>query len=242
MSVAVILAAAGRSTRFGESRRKKPFLELAGRAVWLRALDAFVTRDDVQQILMSVSPEDIEWFKEHFRANLAFTDIDIIPGGAERADSVQNALVAVRPEIEFVAVHDAARPLLAKKDVDRIFAAAREHGAAVPACRVVSTLKRVADSTITETVSRADLWQAQTPQTFRRSLLAEAYAQRGSFQATDEAQLVERLGHPVHIVECSAMNLKITTKEDFQIAEALLKILPQDKPLSLHPFADERWD
>ncbi len=242
-SFAVILAAAGRSSRFGESRRKKPFLELKGRAIWLRALDPFLSRDDVQQILISVSPDDLEWFQEYFRANLALLDIELVPGGQERADSVQNALNRVRDDIDFVAVHDAARPLLTKSWVQKIFAAAQEFGAAIPACPVVSTVKRVVAEQIVATVPRAELWQAQTPQTFRRELLQAAYAQRGNFQATDEAQLVERLGQAVHVVDCSPMNLKITTKEDFQIAEALLEILPKEPTLrNLHPFDDSRWD
>lgn len=240
-SFAVILAAAGKSTRFGESRRKKPFLELKGRPIWVRALEPFLKRDDVQQTLISIAPDDIDWFKDQFRANLAFMNLEIVPGGAERADSVENALRQVRNEIDFVAVHDAARPLLTPAWVNDVFSAAQQHGAAIPAAPVVSTLKRVHEQTITETVPRADLWQAQTPQVFRRDLLLQAYEQRQGLQATDEAQLVEQLGTPVHVVESSAMNLKITTQEDFRMAEALLGALPQERALGqLHPFADER--
>lgn len=219
---ALILAAAGRSSRFGPSDLKKPFLELNGRAIWLRALDAFTGRPDLAQVLISLSPEDLGWFQTHFRGALQRYAIELVPGGKERADSVQNALNRVRNDIDFVAVHDAARPLLKANDVDRVFAAAQLYGAVIPVCPMVSTVKRVAEGTIVETVSRADLWQAQTPQTFRRELLQTAYAQRGDFPATDESQLVERLGHTVHVVECSARNLKITTPDDFQIAKALL--------------------
>ncbi len=240
-SFAVILAAAGKSSRFGKSNRKKPFLELKGRPIWVRALEPFIARDDVQQVLISIAPDDLDWFKDQFRANLAFMNVELVAGGAERADSVQNALSRVRNDIDFVAVHDAARPLLTKADVNKVFSAAEKHGAAIPACPVVSTLKRVQGGNIVETVPRADLWQAQTPQTFRRELLLRAYAQRKGFQATDEAQLVERLGEPVHIVECPAMNLKITTQEDFRMAEVLLDAIPRKDGLRpLHPFADER--
>ncbi|MEZ5944072.1 MAG: 2-C-methyl-D-erythritol 4-phosphate cytidylyltransferase [Planctomycetaceae bacterium] len=222
MSFAVVLAAAGRSSRFGETKLKKPFLDLAGQPVWLRALEPFLGQPDVSQILISVSPDEVDWFISTFSKQVAEHSIQVIPGGAERFDSVQNALNAVSPNIEYIAVHDAARPLLTVEVVEQVFAAARTHGAAIPAHRVVNTLKRVADGRIIETVPRDDLWNAQTPQTFRRNILLAAYAARNDFPATDEAQLVERWGHPVHVVECPSTNLKITTKADFALAEHLL--------------------
>jgi 2-C-methyl-D-erythritol 4-phosphate cytidylyltransferase len=156
---------------------------------------------------------------------------------------VQKALARVKADVEFVAVHDAARPLLVKDWIDKIFAAAEQHGAAIPALPVSSTLKRVDGSKrITETVSRDGLWQAQTPQVFRRELLLEAFAKRDGFPATDEAQLVERIGVDVAVIEGWPMNIKITTQQDFKLAEALIDALPKDKGLkSLHPFADERF-
>ena len=239
---AVILPAAGKSTRFNaQNRRKKPFVDLKGRPIWVRAAEAFVNREDVIQTLIVVSPDDLEWFKEKFRPNLAFMDISIIEGGAERADSVENALKEVRDDADFVAVHDAARPLIASGWVDAIFQAAEKSGAAIPALQVASTVKQVNDQQqIEKTVPRKQLWLAQTPQVFARELLLKAYAQREKFQATDDAQLVERLGHAVSIVAGSPMNFKITTADDFKMAEALIDKLPKPKSLkSLHPFADE---
>lgn len=242
---AVILPAAGKSTRFQSQKRKKPFVELKGRAIWLRSAELFINRDDVVQMLVVVSPDDMEWFKEKFRPNLAFMNVELVAGGKERADSVGNALSQVREEADFVAVHDAARPLLVKEWIDRVFAQAEKTGAAIPAVPVTSTLKRVSrDKTIRETVARDELWQAQTPQVFRRELLMEAYAHRPAAPMTDEAQLVEQIGHPVSIVEGSPMNLKITTHDDFRMAQALVDALPKAKTLqALHPFADEhiRW-
>jgi len=105
---------------------------------------------------------------------------------------------------------------------------------------VTGTLKRASHQTIAETVSRENLWEAQTPQVFRRQLLIDAYARRGQQPATDDAQLVERLGHKVTLVPGSPMNLKITTKEDLRIAAALLKLLPKPKLAApAHPFADD---
>jgi 2-C-methyl-D-erythritol 4-phosphate cytidylyltransferase len=237
---AVILPAAGKSTRFHQ-KRKKTFVELRGRAVWLRAAELFVNRDDVIQTLVVVSPDDLDWFKEKFAPNLAFMDIEIVAGGAERSDSVRNALARVRPEADFVAVHDAARPLLVPEWIDRVFHAAEKTGAAILATPVTSTLKRSRqDGTIETTVSRAGLWTAQTPQVFRRQLLLDAYAKQGTLQPTDEAQLLEQLGTPVALVEGSSLNIKITTNDDFRLAEVALDALPKPKALrGLHPFADE---
>jgi len=242
---AVILAAAGRSSRFGSTapRDRKVFRELEGRAVWLRSAEAFIKREDVKQMLVVVSPEDEEWFCEKFQPNLTFMEIDVVAGGAERADSVQNALNQVRDDIDFVAIHDAARPLIVKSWIDTIFEEAERSGAAIPAIPISSTLKRVSRGTIDETVLRSGLFAAQTPQVFRRDLLLKAYAQRGDQPSTDDAQLVEQLGHPVAVVTGSPLNIKITTQDDLKTAGALLGVLPNERTLNaLHPFADDRQD
>ncbi len=240
---AVILAAAGRSSRFGDSGKKKPFVDLKGKAIWLRSMEPFLAHKDLAQAIIVVSPDDFEWFKEKFRPNIAFMDIELVTGGAERADSVLNALEAVRSDIDYIAVHDAARPLITKAWVDSVFKAAERTGAAIPAAPITSTIKRVENDAIAETVSREGLWAAQTPQVFKRQLLIDAYASRGDYVATDEAQLVERLGHPVAIVETPAMNIKITTQDDLRTAAALLDALPKENKLRpLHPFADEKPD
>lgn len=238
---AVILPAAGKSSRFQMQKRKKPFVDLRGRAIWLRAAEHFVNRADVVQTLIAVSPEDLDWFKEKFAPNLAFMNIDIVTGGAERADSVRNALARVKPEAEFVAVHDAARPLLVPEWVDRVFQSAEKTGAAILAIPITSTIKRArGDGTIEQTVSRDGLWAAQTPQVFRRDWLMEAYAQQGTLQPTDEAQLLEQAGRTVTLVEGSPLNMKITTDADYRLADVALDALPKPKALrALHPFADE---
>lgn len=238
---AVILPAAGKSTRFQMQKRKKPFVELRGRAVWLRAAELFCNRDDVLQTLVVVAPDDLEWFKEKFAPNLAFLNVEIVTGGTERADSVRNALARVKPEADFVAVHDAARPLLVPEWIDRVFRAAEQSGAAILATPITSTLKRAGPQrTIEATVSRDGLWAAQTPQVFRRQLLLDAYAQQGAAQPTDDSQLVEQLGVEVTLVEGSPLNFKITTNDDFRLAEVAIDALPRPKTLrALHPFADE---
>ena len=241
---AVILPAAGRSSRFQDKSYKKPFAPLAGRAVWLYSADRFLGRDDVVQLILVIAPEDREGFHFKFSSNVAILGIEVVEGGAQRADSVAAALERVKPQADFICVHDAARPCLTDAWIDKIFAAAQETGAAIFATAVAGTLKRVStEGKIEETVARDRLWEAQTPQVFRRELLLEAYAKREGFQATDDAQLVERIGHPVAVVAGSPINLKITTKEDQRLAEQALKALPKPKLAgSSHPFADgDMW-
>lgn len=238
---AVILPAAGRSRRFKDKHYKKPFVPLAGRAVWLHSAERFLGRDDVVQVILVIAPEDREDFNFKFSSNVAILGIEVVLGGAERADSVAAALARVKPEADFICVHDAARPCLADAWIDNIFQAAEKSGAAIFAIPVTGTLKQVsADHKIEETVARERLWEAQTPQVFRRKLLLEAYARREGFRATDEAQLVERIGHEVTVVPGSPINLKIATKEDQRLAEKALKALPKPKFAGpLHPFADD---
>jgi 2-C-methyl-D-erythritol 4-phosphate cytidylyltransferase len=238
------MPAAGKSSRFADQNYKKPFAPLAGRPVWLHAVERFMSRDDVKQLIVVISPEDREDFNFKFAANVAILGIDVVEGGEERLDSVAKALARVKPNIEYVAVHDAARPCLADQWISSVFAAAERTGAAMLAIPVAGTLKRVgANHVITETVSREGLWEAQTPQVFRRQLLLDAYAARGDFHATDDAQLVERLGHPVTVVTGSPINLKIATREDLRLAEHAIKALPKPKLIGpSHPFADDdKW-
>ena len=240
---AVILPAAGRSSRFRDKHYKKPYAPLAGRAVWLHSAERFLNRDDVVQTILVIAPGDREGFNFKFASNVAILGIEVVDGGAERADSVAAALARVKAEADFICVHDAARPCLTDAWIDKIFQAAEKSGAAIFAVPVAGTLKRVtAEHQIEETLERANLWEAQTPQVFRRQLLLDAYAAREGFPATDEAQLVERIGHPVTVVPGSPINLKIATKEDQRLAEQAMRALPKPKLGPLHPFAaDDMW-
>jgi 2-C-methyl-D-erythritol 4-phosphate cytidylyltransferase len=224
---AVILPAAGQSARFG-GMEKKPFVMLDGRAVWQRAAEAFWSRPDVSRIYLVLAPEDRDDFRARFGHLLAFNgNVQLVAGGAERFESVANALALIPEDVPYVAVHDAARPLVTPALVDLTFRAAEEHGAAMPAVPVADTLKRVDPTTnrITGTVPRAGVWQAQTPQVFRRDWLVAAYARRSELgtPVTDDAQLIEALGHAVVVVPGAVTNFKITTREDLELADAVLK-------------------
>ena len=239
---AVILPAAGKSTRMSGFQRKKPFVELKGRPVWVRTAEHFQGRPDVCQTILVVSPDDMEWFRETFKPNLAFMDIKVVAGGASRAESVRNGISAITEPADFIAVHDAARPLLTATWIDQIFAAAQIHQAAIPGLRISSTVKKItADGMIESTVDRTNLVQAQTPQVFERSLLEKAFAAcRNLSSVTDEASLVEQMNHPIHVIDGWDMNIKITTNDDFRMAELYLTALPKSGGIAaLHPFADD---
>ena len=239
----VILPAAGKSSRFKDKHYKKVFANLAGRAVWLHVADRFMNRSDTLQTILVISAEDRDEYMTKFGANIAILGIQVIDGGAERSDSVEAALAHVQAAADFVCIHDAARPCIVDPWIDNVYAAAEKSGAAIAAVPVASTLKRVvANHETAETVDRTGLWAAQTPQVFRRELLLEAYAKRDGFNATDDAQLVERIGHGVTVVNGSPMNFKITTKDDLRLAEATLKVLPKPKLPGGNPFQDdEMW-
>jgi 2-C-methyl-D-erythritol 4-phosphate cytidylyltransferase len=240
----VILPAAGRSTRFGDLKQKKIYAELEGRAVWLRAAEPFINRDDVAQIILAIAPEDRELFERRYRANVAFMNIKVIEGGADRCDTVASALEVVEEGCGYIAVHDAARPCLSVALIEAVFQAAREHGAALLAAPVSETIKRAEGGNFTtETVPREGLYLAQTPQAFERSLLCRAYAQRSraAGKVTDDCQLVEALGHRCAIVESSSLNIKITTQLDLKLAAAILPLLEKPRcETRAHPFEDER--
>lgn len=245
-SIAVIVPAAGSSTRFGGDQ-KKPFASLDGRPVWQRTCELFWNRADVSTVCLVVAPDDRDDFRQRYGHVIAFANVKVIAGGAERFESVANALAEVPADVDLVAVHDAVRPLTPPSLLDAVFAAAAEHGAAMLAVPLADTLKRVdpGTNTVTETVPRAGLWQAQTPQVFRRDLLAEAYAKRASFAGavTDDAQLVEAAGHAVRVVAGSPVNFKITTKDDLDLAEAVLKARESKPSARAAPrFGDEaQW-
>ena len=228
---AVIVCAAGASSRFGGDR-KKPFVELSGRAAFIRSIEYFAERDDVCQVIAAISPEDEEIVKVKWGAALAFNGVKLCYGGAERFETVAKALELVKDEAELVAVHDAVRCCLTKEWLDELFKTAGETGAAMLACPVVATLKKVADGKIIDTVDRSDLYEAQTPQVFDAGWLKEGYAKLGKLnktKITDDAQLIEALGHSVHIVETDHSNIKITRQNDVPIAEAIIKSRPKPK-------------
>ena len=240
MNIAVIICAAGSSKRFVkeqkhnlEAAKKKQFSDVAGRPAFLRSIEFFAGRDDVKQIIMSIPAEDEELFKITHGANVSFHGVKICIGGTERFETVVKTLSLVKDDIDLVAVHDAVRCCLTEKWVNDVFKTAEKTGAAMLACPVVATLKKVENGQIIQTVDRTGLYEAQTPQVFRKDLLKKAYENLDKLdksKISDDSQLVEALGHKVAIVETDSSNIKITTKADIAIAEAIIKSRPKPKP------------
>jgi len=224
---AVLLPAAGRSVRFGGPRSK--LLEpLDGIPVIRRSIDAFVNRRDVACIIIASganqSPHEVLGCRERepLHSKLKFA-----PGGASRAESVKLALQQVPADIAWIAVHDAARPLVSQPLIDRIFAAAIEYGAAVPALPVQLTVKQAQGplpAKVQRTLPRHTLWAMQTPQVMRRTDLLDAYTKCSLplEEVTDDVQLLELVGHDVWLVAGDEQNIKITTPSDLRLAELLL--------------------
>lgn len=235
----VIIAAAGKSSRFQDKHYKKPFIRLGQKAVWLYSAERFLNRSDVCQVILVIAAEDREEFMTMFGPNIAIMGVDVVTGGQERADSVGNALARVSEEATHVAVHDAARPCVSEEDIEAVFVEAQKSGAAILATPIASTLKSVRDGKVAETVSRQDKWLAQTPQVFTKTDLENAYRDRGDLNPTDESELMEKSGVPVSVVEGSRLNIKITTRADLKLAQAILKSAPPPKlDAPAHPFGD----
>jgi 2-C-methyl-D-erythritol 4-phosphate cytidylyltransferase len=243
-NVAAIICAAGASSRFG-GKRKKAFADVAGRAVFLRSVELFSDREDVKQVLLGIAPEDEELVSVKWGPNLNFFGVRIFMGGAERFDTVRKGLELVKDDIELVAVHDACRCCVTDKIIDRTITAAAKSGAAIPACPITATIKKVKDNVIAQTVDRNDLYEAQTPQVFAADLLKKAYENLENLDKnniSDDAQLVEALGHKVTIVETDSSNIKITRGSDTAIAEAIIKSRP--KPAAkgpIGPYIEAQW-
>jgi 2-C-methyl-D-erythritol 4-phosphate cytidylyltransferase len=221
--VGVLLAAGGRGERAGPGEPKQ-FRSLGGVPMLLRALRPFAQHPRVRHIVVALpapfAADPPDWLAEVMGGRLA-----VVEGGVARADSVQAALAALEPECSIVLVHDAARPFVEPGTIDAVIAAAASGSAAVPAVPVSDTLKRAGGEPplVVETVDRRGLWRAQTPQGFPRTMLETAFESQGdAAEFTDEAALVESAGHSVVIVPDAASNMKVTTPEDFAVAEALL--------------------
>lgn len=249
MRIDVIIPAAGIGSRFGGNTSKVE-RELLGKPVFMRSIELFHGRPEVDRIILAVNPDEVEAFRFKWGERLAIFGIHIVPGGrAERWESVLRALDYVGEDSTHVAIHDAARPLTSEALIDRVFEAARRYDAVIPGVPVSATLKRVesmepdpndADpldailgtagkSTIeakrvAATVDRDALVEVQTPQVIAIDLMRRAYAAVDEgCQVTDDASLVEAIGESVYVVDGETTNLKITRPTDFDLAAAILE-------------------
>jgi 2-C-methyl-D-erythritol 4-phosphate cytidylyltransferase len=225
--LAVILAAAGMGTRLGKG--PKLFQAIGGRPALVRVAETFLSHPAVGEVI-AVVPTDYEGEARNVIADVANPRkirILAVRGGATRQGSVGYGLEAITASFPFIAVHDVARVLISTELIERVLKAARESGAAIPALRVIDTVKEITPDGhhIVRTVPRDRLVGAQTPQIFSSDILRRAYKPIRDFnqEATDEAGLAEAIGVPVTVVEGDPANLKLTTVSDVVILNALLK-------------------
>jgi 2-C-methyl-D-erythritol 4-phosphate cytidylyltransferase/2-C-methyl-D-erythritol 2,4-cyclodiphosphate synthase len=222
MQVAAIIAAGGRGTRLG-GHEPKQFLEIGGVSMLQMSVDALRRSPRIQEIVVAL-PADHVASAAAVLADAPGASLIVVAGGARRQDSVARAFARVGPGIDIVLVHDAARPFVSADLVERTIDAAAAHGAAIAAIPVRDTVKQASAAlvdgshVVQATLRRDEIFLAQTPQAFRRDVLAAAMAAESGLDATDEAMLVERAGFPVHLVPGDPTNVKVTTPEDLDSA------------------------
>lgn len=219
----VIIVAAGRGARVAGGGEPKQYREIAGVRMLLRAIRPFASHPRIGPIVVVLPPEDAArppaWLQAVLSDRLA-----VVAGGEERQQSVANGLARLPAEVKLVLVHDAARPFVDAGIIDRVLQVASLGAAAVPAVPLADTVKETDTAgLVVRTVPRERLVAVQTPQAFPRQMLETAHQRGGAdgkSPATDDAALCERLGHPVRVVAGNPRNIKITTAEDFEVAEA----------------------
>ena len=218
MHVSAIIAAGGRGSRFGGSQPKQLEM-LAGVPILKRTVDTFLQGYAFDEVIVALPPD----LAAHPPSYL--DDVIVVEGGQRRQDTVVNAFRAVAPSSQLIVIHDAARPLVSASLIERTIEAAMKHGAAIAALPARDTVKRGdALRMIRGTIPREEIFLAQTPQAFRVGVLRDALALASAeSDATDEATLAERAGHAVYLVDGDPRNLKITTPEDVEIAERLVR-------------------
>ncbi len=229
--VAAVLPAAGLGTRMGADTPKQ-FLSLDGVPVLLFTLRRLAACGAITNFIIATRAEDVDSVSASAAAEKFGREVCVVRGGDSRQDSVANAVEKVPLETDLILVHDAVRPLVTCDQIERVIAEAQACDAAIlgiPAMDTVKEVKRASLPTdvalITATIPRERVVLAQTPQVFRASLLREAFARarQDGVKASDEAGLVERLGHDVHVVVGSERNLKITRPGDMELAEFYLR-------------------
>jgi 2-C-methyl-D-erythritol 4-phosphate cytidylyltransferase len=228
---AAVIVAGGQGTRFQAASRlpagrqvRKQYLRLSGRPILWWSVQAFQRSPSIGALVLVVPSQDLVRVQRQFEKPGARKPLKVVAGGATRADSVRRGLAAVPSEFRWIAVHDAVRPLVTPALIEEVLRGARAHKAAIAACPSKDTVKLAnGRQTIARTLPRDSVWLAQTPQAFERGLLERAHQRGKHLIATDDSQLVERLGVKVKLVLSPADNLKVTVPADLAIAQRLMK-------------------
>ena len=223
--ISAVIAAGGSGDRFGGDIPKQ-FMELENEPVIIRSIMPFLEMEYLRAIAVSVPADWLNWMRDQVKQRNWNKIVKVVQGGAHRGESVYAGLKAVK-DSDIVHIHDAARPFLTSRMLTDAAQKAWEYGGAAVAVPVKDTLKKESEGIISSTVNRENLWQVQTPQTFRTKVIIKAYkiAMNLGFRGTDDCVLLERLtGIKVKLVQGSDLNIKITRPEDFQLASAIVKL------------------
>ena len=224
--IAALIPAAGSGVRMG-GNIAKPFLQLGGRAILAHTLDVFERCATIDDVWVIVAAENVAACRQGIIERHGFRKVrDVVAGGASRQESVWCGLQRIDDAVDLVVVHDGVRPFVTEAVLQETLGCAAQHGAAVAAVPLRDTLKRVSErGEVEATVARENLWRTQTPQAFERHLLIAAHrqAQARGLRATDDASLLESMGHPVKVVLGLESNVKITTPEDLILGASLLR-------------------
>lgn len=224
--ICALIVAAGQGLRMGAPQRKQ-FLHLRGRPILTRTLQTFDCAERIERIVVAVPPSEKAYCEQEILAGAGLKKpVVLVEGGAHRQESVFNGLQSLGDAEGIVLIHDGVRPMVTEALINSCIQGALQWDACIPAAPVVDTLKQInADGTIVRTLAREQLRMAQTPQTFRLSLIYRAHteARRLGLKATDDASLVESMGVAVHVIDGLRENFKITTPEDLAWAEAWLR-------------------
>ncbi len=218
----VIIVAGGSGSRMNMNINKQ-FIKINEKEVIAHTIDKFYKNEYIDEIILVVKEDEIDYFNKNIINKYGYKNIKIALGGKERQDSVYNGLKIVDKNCDMVLVHDGARPFVSKEIIKKAVTETKK--ASVIGVRVKDTIKVVNNNEIISTPNRNTLWAIQTPQTFKYDLLKRAYekAYEENFYGTDDSSLVENLGEKVNIIEGSYENIKITTKEDLNMAYQIIK-------------------
>lgn len=223
--VSVIVVAAGKGLRMNHSLPKQ-YLPLEGKPILAHTLLNLSQIPEIDDIVLVVSTDRIQWCREQIIEKNNLKKVEkVVSGGKTRGDSVLRGLKNLKEKGGIVSIHDGVRPFVEKHTFAHVVEQAKKFGAAICAVPLRDTLKKASKEKVISTESRDGLWLVQTPQAFRYSVILKAYQKAKDLQATDDAALVEKLPHPVKIVEGSTLNIKITTPQDLVLAEAIYEIL-----------------
>ena len=215
-----VIPAAGKGSRFGE---KKQFKLLKGAPLLNHVLTPFLQSDLIYEIIVVVPEEQVQQIKTQVRSMPKTKNIRVVSGGERRQDSVSNGVKVLSNQCKLVCIHDVVRPFVTKDMINETIKRCGKYDGAIIATQAQDTIKRVQNLKIKETINRSEIWQAQTPQSFQREKLIEALesADRDGVTGLDEAFLLERIGYYVSVIVGTSANIKITTPEDWFVAEAI---------------------